>query len=686
MESDTSNQLAECEFNQLEKIPNELLKGILIKEASAGYSKLSYYKGKIIIQNEERNYLIREFISLANEVLLKAQNELFLIGILRDMIKIVDVYGFILEKLSEDTMKYILITQAYETSFDTVKRDEQGVANLLYQLALSLKISTENNIFHGALTPQFIYINENDEVLLGNFFWSDIPTNKTSLATYIQLLNLQDDSFLSPETLLLKHYNDLKVEEFDYVGADIYSFGLIGLHLLGAYQPYNYLEGDPQTLIDNIYSKKRHGLKPLRISLEIDIELEEAIIDCLKQILFIRIDYKQLLKRLGHLIKVPSSQTTADFSIVTNREEFDILIITFETFMNYLHQRKDKPILTPSYIMLMKSQYLKTHSDYLEITSSRYLLTKYRAEFINIADGIAYFIRELHVDLSSQTLAEKFTDMIINSRNNRSYTSIFKQLFSINTTLQDYVITGLCAQTYIVDWDYFFSTTREIPYKEYVKLVDIPQLYQEFRGIILHPVVKSILTMYLAPMGRELENIIDSLALERTFILKIQPSLHGLTTYNGNIFLSSFQQNLSKINQYLPAEFKFAILLTLLHELAHLLQRINCKNFKDSTNRFTPKNNAGFTTYKEEIKTENALTENRGESGEQVEIQLLGKTYDRINREAALYFLEGNFSDENFKEELNRRNEPKKDFIYMGKAKTGQLMGGLRCGVSMKIK
>ena len=127
-------------------------------------------------------------------------------------------------------------------------------------------------------------------------------------------------------------------------------------------------------------------------------------------------------------------------------------------------------------------------------------------------------------------------------------------------------------------------------------------------------------------------------------------------------------------------------LYTLLHELAHLLQRINCENFKDSTNRFTPKNNAGFTTYKEEIKTENALKENRGESGEQVEIQLLGKTYDRINREAALYFLEGNFSDENFKEELNRRNEPKKDFIYMGKAKTGQLMGGLRCGVSMKIK
>ena len=91
-------------------------------------------------------------------------------------------------------------------------------------------------------------------------------------------------------------------------------------------------------------------------------------------------------------------------------------------------------------------------------------------------------------------------------------------------------------------------------------------------------------------------------------------------------------------------------------------------------------------THKEERKTENALTESRGESGEQLEILLLGENYSHINREAALYFLEGNFSKENFKEEFKIKNESKINYIFMAKSKTEQQMGGLKCGVSMKIK
>ena len=692
MESDTSNQLTECDFNRLERIPNELIIGELIKETSVDYSKLAYYEGKIIIDNEERNYLIREFTSRADEVRSKAHDELILIGYLRDKIKIVDVYGYIIEYLSEDKMKYTLITQAYAISFDNVQRNEQGLANLLYKLVLTLEIATKNYIFHGGLSPKFIYIDENNEVLLGNFFWSYFYNHKISREDYIKLLKFQDDSFLSPETLLLKNCKNLKIEKIDYVGADVYSVGLIGLHLLESYRPYNQLVGAPQSIIDSIYSKKRKGEKPLKIPLEIDIvnvdctDLQEAFSDCLRNVLSYRINYQQLLTRLGYVIQAPEIQTTEDVSIIANSKEFDNLLIAFENYMNNFHLRKDKTFFTLNYIRAMKLCYLSEHSEYLEATYSRYLLTKYRTEVINVADGIGYFIRELYIDLNCEDLAAKFKEMITDSGKHRSYASIFEQLLSLNTALQDYVITGLCVQSYSRDWDYFFPENEDIPYKEYAKLVDITHLYQEFRAIIVNPVVKNILITYLPIIDQEFERTIESLALERTFIIKMQPSLYGLTTYNGNIFLSSFQRQLSNINQNSPAEIKVAILLKLLHELAHLLRRSNCQSFKDSKNRFTPKNNAGFMTHKEERKTENALTESRGESGEQLEILLLGENYSHINREAALYFLEGNFSKENFKEEFKIKNESKINYIFMAKSKTEQQMGGLKCRVSMKIK
>ena len=686
MESNKSDPLAYFQCYRWERIPNELVSGKLIKEISIGFCQLRFYKGKITINNEIKNCLIREFISSTDEVLEKAENELLIIGTLRDRIKIADVYGLIIEERPCNLLKYILVTQYFKNSFKNVKRDQIGSAHLLCHLAKSLKIMQEKEIFHGALSPEFIYLDENDEIVLGNFFWSSDYAKTRPYEDYIQLLKFLDESFMSPETLLLKKHKDLIIDDFDFMAADIYSVGLIGLHLLGAYQSINIIEGDPQKIIEAIYSKNSYSLGALKINLEVCAVIKRAIKGCLEFRLDFRIDKEQLLGSLNTLFLVSSTQAMISSPASNHPKEFKELIQGFENYINYLHERRDNYVLIPCYTNAMKYNYLGKFIRYLDETYDRYLLTTYRTEFINVADGIAYFIRELYYDLNDTTLKGEFIAMIKKTVPVRCYEKLLEGLFSLDAILQDYALTGMCVQTYGTDWDYFFPKNLSIHYAKYVKLISIPELYQQFKGIILNSVVKEALLHFLPSDHQKFEETIDRLALERTYILKIQPSLNGLTTFNGNIFLSSYGKELSEISQELPAEFKAAILLTLLHELAHLLRRIDCRNFQDSKNIYNPKDNTGFKTHMEERKTENGLTNIRREYGAEIEVVLVGGNLEHINRKAAEYFLEGDFIDEGFKQKLMEKNKSVRNSVFLAKSKVDVFMGGRRCGVSKKMK
>jgi hypothetical protein len=68
------------------------------------------------------------------------------------------------------------------------------------------------------------------------------------------------------------------------------------------------------------------------------------------------------------------------------------------------------------------------------------------------------------------------------------------------------------------------------------------------------------------------------------------------------MFISDFNQ-LSSIDTTLAV--RGAIYVTLLHELAHTLRRMECKTLRDVKNTYTPESNDKSQTYKEDFLPEN---------------------------------------------------------------------------------
>ncbi|OMJ65477.1 hypothetical protein SteCoe_38142 [Stentor coeruleus] len=167
-------------------------------------------------------------------------------------------------------------------------------------------------------------------------------------------------------------------------------------------------------------------------------------------------------------------------------------------------------------------------------------------------------------------------------------------------------------------------------------------------------------------------------ALSRTYILQMQPSLYGLTTFNKKIFINPFDISLKPS----AIEKEAAILLTIFHELAHYFRRINCLTYADVRAIYTPKN--------ENIKRDDVSSmseyEFMNKKGEaDAELQLLGRRIITINKSASKFLFEGDLNDlEYFRDQLFKENEKvEEQRIYVGKSNFQVIeLFKLKCGVS----
>ncbi|OMJ93703.1 hypothetical protein SteCoe_3267 [Stentor coeruleus] len=160
----------------------------------------------------------------------------------------------------------------------------------------------------------------------------------------------------------------------------------------------------------------------------------------------------------------------------------------------------------------------------------------------------------------------------------------------------------------------------------------------------------------------------------------MQPSLYGLTTFNQKIFISPFNKSLNPRN----SDSQAAMLLTIFHELAHYIRRLNCKTYADARAIYTPKNDK---TQREDVTgmSEYDYMSSRGEAGDDTEIQLLGRKIESINKSAGNFLFEGDSNDiKSFQVHLLNENKKENESrTPMGKNNLHRVsFFGLRCGVS----
>ena len=637
------------------RLPEEVEQGECFKETSKGIGKLSYYKGKFSMESQRKVCIIREFIAEGPEVYRKAENELYYMNHLLN-IPVVGIFGFVLEPLpdSQNLVKYTLVTQSYERSLaNSVNEDANIKLNLLFQLVQHLYLLKQKKISHGGLRPEFIYVDENHQIVFGDLFWMYACHSADSAAEYLSLLDLLEDTFLAPEIIILKNNKNCQIEKIDFIAADTFSVGLLILYLFKVYSSYNLIKGNAQDNLDFIYHKKsRRSVAnfPVQYIFIKNYLLRNVVEDCLRYGYSSRFAYKNILPCLALLIREHDADEYEVPNNLCESVEFKNLLEDFESLLQYLHERKD-PLLTISYIKVVVGWHLEKFKKTLEEYHRAYLSTKCRIESANLYEGIGYFICELYFNLKNSAYTESFRDAILNKQGQPHYKFLINHLFQLDETLQDYVISGLISQNYKRDWKYFFPLKiNEIKYNSYTRLRDLKTLYKEFRAFIMHPYVKVKLSKFL-PVGFYLDDIIDNLALDRVYILEMQPSLYGLTTCSGNIFLSDFE---SDLNSLVP-ENKVCILLTLIHQLAQLLRRINCNNFNEMRNKITPTDNEGSELHLGGDQTESEIYRNRGDTWETIEQMILGESIRYINREAAIYLLKKDFRNPQFREILKRK-------------------------------
>ncbi|OMJ76524.1 hypothetical protein SteCoe_24101 [Stentor coeruleus] len=195
----------------------------------------------------------------------------------------------------------------------------------------------------------------------------------------------------------------------------------------------------------------------------------------------------------------------------------------------------------------------------------------------------------------------------------------------------------------------------------------------------LEEIAKKEKTLDEIANSAEFANIITK-ALNRVYVLQMQPSLYGLTTFNQKILVSPFYISLKPPK----SDSQAAMLLTIFHELAHYIRRINCKTYADSRAIYTPKNDK---IQKEDLSgmSEYDYIYSRREAGNDAELQLLGKKMETINESAGNFLFEGDLSNlENFQIQLFNENKKKGESkTNIGKSNFHSVsFFGLKCGVS----
>ena len=121
------------------------------------------------------------------------------------------------------------------------------------------------------------------------------------------------------------------------------------------------------------------------------------------------------------------------------------------------------------------------------------------------------------------------------------------------------------------DWEFFFSE-RFFDNFNFVKFSCCLKLSQEFRSITKRSLILETLSSFNTT-NRPTQDIIEEI-LDNVYLTNFFPSATGLSTYNFFIFISTIR-GISDLESTYTC--RAVIYIILLHELAHVLRRYNCK-------------------------------------------------------------------------------------------------------------
>lgn len=212
----------------------------------------------------------------------------------------------------------------------------------------------------------------------------------------------------------------------------------------------------------------------------------------------------------------------------------------------------------------------------------------------------------------------------------------FKQIKNLSEIHQNFIVFSLIKMKIERDWHNFFNLTffsRLLFYK----LKDVTILMKEFSSILKKRFIIESLQKF-NPSGMNIRLILNQL-LENIYLTRLMTSRSGMSTYNNFIFIDCEISDF--YNQIETLQHRTIFYIILLHELAHLLRRINCTTFQQARNTLilTSMEEDSKQAIEDDFKTEREWEGAKGKAGFMFEKMIFREIITAICIEAADYFV-----------------------------------------------
>ncbi|OMJ65456.1 hypothetical protein SteCoe_38185 [Stentor coeruleus] len=591
------------------------------------------------------------------------------------------------EKKSEN-YKISLVTKKYKATLkDYLEESEDKKLELLLMTAKVLHKLSKQNMFYGKIRLECIYITEDEQIALRYMYW--IFYDENFEINFYKVF--QELEYLSPELILLQKCPLDNVKEM-YESLNVYSFGLLFLRFFNCEFPkiifirsdraaLNYILGiELKKLVSIVFSE--HVMKLMNENSVF------AIIEyCLMPVLEERWDFYKIISQIK--LCMQKNQVIKANAPVLNI--FDNRCETIMIICQMLSSCHSAILLKNNRIKVIKKFISKIKSNTsllakLQSAESNYFSTPCKAERILAEEGILTFLYFLFKDIDrDEILSKEFSSTLSMISPTPYYANVLINTINLkNENLKDLLISEMIIQTFSKDWKYLFPCK----YEDYPSLKPLQKLnlnklfFEEVKKFFNENLIVGILSQFCSNSQLAKIQILDG--LNRAYITKLIPSLHGLTTYNLNIFIKDYR---AEVRKNMNNAEKGATLITIFHELSHFLRRYDSQTLLELRSKFTP-NKSGCLGETEVIgMTEWEIANLRGESGEKSELELFGEPLISINEDAGSFLLQGNFpSLEEFKARFFEENKKDSARVSMIRGSdTRVFLQGLRCGVSLKI-
>ena len=568
-------------------------------------------------------------------------------------------YGFYLESIDNDQLKYVMVFQEYPHTWENLKNfdDEEQILKLSRQALNALMVMQGLGIYHGSLSPLNLYLDDNFNLKIGNFLHSGIIRSRQKKFPWIlEGLRLINRTYAAPEQrfALLCMEGGYLIHPYNLLKADIFSLGACILNAIPNTQIFNELKGlglrhytNTEINKSSAYNNKMARLnnKFIYVKKSIDQlqgEINEGISKCrnerVKLILLDmmnvhyeeRSDYSELLSILDNVerVKLDSPEILPSIDSSLEDPEFLIYADILEVFIEALTRAR--------YILYSNDEHIEIFSQ--EINS---ILNRYEEELqiakrqqlscligspTNIYHGLQCFFDKFFKLLQSPSNIKMFLEHItpiLPEELSNDYIQIFNEICQFDEIQKDCVVSGLQDVNLLEPrgWSFFFPRDpRTLSYSQFYSFASSP-FPGEFNKLIESKVIQEELSKFIKA-GGELQNIYYNEILPNIYLGNLFPGTTGYTTTNRRIFIKDY----SRKNADASESIRGAIYVVLLHEISHFLRRRSCESREDWSREITPPD-------------EDNPQAIRGEAGYWLEKKLFDSRLNFINDTAARFLI-----------------------------------------------